>query len=191
MTPFRMLAQCDIGPFKRIGRDLAQTHGADASLPDLVSQCSHALVDAGAIVFHSVQVVKIDGCLQPIERALDGPPQILRRSIDTPSGDIGPVPKNAPLGGQNNVCPQRVVAQHASHQFLIVAKAIDVGRVEESFASVEGVVNQVTRSSIIAGTIELGHAHAAQADGADGQTIVTRLTDRQRIRRAWGAGAMR
>ena len=84
-----------------------------------------------------------------------------------------------------------MVAQHASHQFLIVAKAIDVGRVEESFASVDGVVNQVTRSSIIAGTIELGHAHAAQADGADGQTIGTCLTDRKRIQRAWGASVMR
>ena len=181
MTPFRMLAQCGIGPFKGVGRDLAQTHGADASLPDLVGQCGHALVDAGAIVFHPVQVVKIDGRLQPIERALDGPLQVLRRGVDAPSGDIGPVPKNAPLGGQNNVCPQRVVAQHASHQFLIVAKAIDVSRVEESFATVDGVVKQITRSSIIAGTIELGHAHAAQADGADGQTIGSRLTGRKRI----------
>ena len=67
MTPLRVLAQCGIGSFKGVGRDLAQTHGADASLPDLVGQCGHALVDAGAIVFHPVQVVKIDGRLQTIQ----------------------------------------------------------------------------------------------------------------------------
>ena len=130
----------------------------------------------GAIILHAMQVVEIDTRLQPVQRAGYGITDILRPGIDAPLCDIISIAQNAALGGQYDVMTQRVITQHTAHQHLVVAKAVDIGRIEKPLAPLDGVVQQVTGLRLITGAIELGHAHAAQTHGTDLETIRASLT---------------
>ena len=53
----------------------------------------------------------------------------------------------------------------AANQFLVVAAAVGVGRIEEIDAKVEGAMDRRHRLLLLLGTIEFGHAHATQPEG--------------------------
>ena len=123
-----------------------------------------------------MQVVEIDTRLQPVQRAGNGTTDVLRPGIDAPLCDIISIAQNATLGSQYDVVTQRVITQHTAYQFLIVAKSVDIGRIEEPLTPLDGVVQQIAGLRLVTGAIELGHAHAAQAHGTDRQPIRASLT---------------
>ena len=54
-------------------------------------------------------------------------------------------------------------------QLLVGERAVDVGGVEERDAELERAVDRRDRLVVVARAVELGHAHAAEADGRDGR----------------------
>jgi hypothetical protein len=59
------------------------------------------------------------------------------------------------------------VADRAAHQLLVAERAVDVGGVEKADAELEGAVDRGDRLGVVGGPVELGHAHAAEAEGGD------------------------
>src|SRR2546427_385051 len=68
---------------------------------------------------------------------------------------------DAELGGDLHARPAR--GQEAADQLLVVVRPVDIGRVQEIDAGLHGVVQRLQRQGVVARTIELAHAHAAQA----------------------------
>ena len=60
-------------------------------------------------------------------------------------------------------------------QFLILADAIHVGGIEEGHAALDGVVDGRDRFALVAGAVELAHAHAAKADRRDFRPAAAQL----------------
>ena len=57
----------------------------------------------------------------------------------------------------------------ASDEFFVDERAVDVGCVEELDAEFEGAVDGGEGFGVVASAIKLGHAHAAQAHGGNGE----------------------
>jgi hypothetical protein len=64
--------------------------------------------------------------------------------------------------------PRHVVAasaQQRRQQPLVGTHAVQVGRIEETDADVQRVVQHGQRLGVVRRPVEIGHAHAAQAQG--------------------------
>ena len=72
---------------------------------------------------------------------------------------------DAELGREHDaVAP---AADRAADQLLVRERPVHVGRVEEGHAELERAVDRRDRFGVVAGAVELGHAHAAEAEGGD------------------------
>src|SRR6202035_3692399 len=65
------------------------------------------------------------------------------------------------LGGQHDLVP--AAGDGLAVQFLVDERAVDVGRVEQRDAQVQGTVDGRGGLLVIPRAVELRHAHAAQA----------------------------
>ena len=100
------------------------------------------------------------------ERALAGLAHVRRVPPDEPDGRI--VGADDPeLGGHHHLVAP--TADRPSDELLVDIGAVHVGRVEERHAEFERPVDRGDRPGLVAGAVELAHAHAAQSlDGDDG-----------------------
>jgi len=76
-------------------------------------------------------------------------------------------PLVAELGGQLDVVA--AAGDGLADQLLVREGAVHVGGVEERHAEVEGPVDGGDRLGLVAAAVELRHAHAAEAEGGDGE----------------------
>ena len=75
----------------------------------------------------------------------------------------------AELGGEHDLvapAPDRL-----ADELLVRERAVHVGGVEEVDAEVERAVDGRDGLGVVAAAVELGHAHAAEAEGGDGEAI--------------------
>src|SRR5262249_42105042 len=63
----------------------------------------------------------------------------------------------------------------AADQFLVSPHAIDVGRVKEGDTKVDGAMDRIDSFRLATWSIELAHAHAAEANGRNLQSRSTKL----------------
>ena len=79
------------------------------------------------------------------------------------------------VGGQGLADPSTTktvrVRDGAPHENLVGVRAVDVGGVQEVDAELERAVDGGDRLVVVAGAVELGHAHAAEAEGGDGRAL--------------------
>ena len=73
----------------------------------------------------------------------------------------------AELGGQLHLVA--AAGDRLADELLVVAGAVHVGGVEERHAEVERAVDRRDRLGLVGWAVELGHPHAAEADGGHGQ----------------------
>ena len=66
------------------------------------------------------------------------------------------------------------VGDGAADEFLIAADAVHVRGVEEGHAKLDGTMDRGDGLGLVAAAVELGHAHAAEAEG--GYLQLTKLT---------------
>ena len=110
-----------------------------------------------------VLVIQINGLdLQALQACVAGLADVFRTSVDGPKVP-GRIPHVAEFSGQNHLLP--AVSNGLADHRLVAPNAIDVGRIQEIHAQVERAMDDVNRFPIVPGSVELGHAHAAQPDG--------------------------
>src|SRR6185437_6051694 len=63
----------------------------------------------------------------------------------------------------------------AADKFLVLERSVDVGCVEEIDAEFDGAMDGTNGLVLIARSVELGHAHAAESFGRNGQTTAAKL----------------
>jgi len=129
-------------------------HGPDGVLD------GHGVVDAVLVV----EVDVVDA--QSLQRRVARDTHVVRVAVDTDPGAVLP-PLVAELGGDHHVVP--TVRDRPADQALVGEGPVHVGRVEERAAPVERPVDHRHRLGVVGGAVELGHAHAAEADGGDGE----------------------
>ena len=70
---------------------------------------------------------------------------------------------DAELGGEDDAVA--LALEGAAHQLLVGAAPVHVGGVEEGDAELQCVVDGLDRFRFAAADVEVGHAHAAEAEG--------------------------
>ena len=73
----------------------------------------------------------------------------------------------AELGGEHDLVA--AVLDRPADELLVGERAVHVGGVEEVDAEVEGAVDRGDRLGVVAAGVEVGHAHAAESEGGDGE----------------------
>jgi hypothetical protein len=114
-----------------------------------------------------VLVVQVDVIgAEPGQRGVAGGDDVLRPPVDTDPGAVL-APLVAELGGQHHLVP--AACDGPADQQLIGKRAVHVGGVQEGAAKVDAAVDGGDGLGFVGGAVELGHAHATEADGRDGQ----------------------
>jgi hypothetical protein len=78
-------------------------------------------------------------------------------------------PHVAELRGQHDLAAP--VPDRLAHEDLVLAYAVHVGRVQEIDPQFQRAVDCGDGLGLVAGAVELAHAHAAQAQGRNGQSL--------------------
>ena len=79
------------------------------------------------------------------------------------------VAHDAELGGEHHLVAP--AGDRAADELLVRVRAVDVGRVEQRHAELERAVDGGDRLFVVARAVELGHAHAAEAERGDRQAL--------------------
>jgi len=139
---------------------------ADLALGDQLGHGADGLLDLRSLR-RAVQVVQVDHVhAQPGQRRLAGPLDVAALPADD-ALVVATRAVDAELGRElDALAPAR---QGPAHEDLVVARAVDVGRVDEGHAEVERPVDGRDRLIPVRLAVPLAHAHAAQALGRDGQ----------------------
>ena len=82
------------------------------------------------------------------------------------SGSFG-VAHDAELGGDDD--PVAPALDRLADEDLVGVRAVDVGRVEERDPEIERAVDRRDAFGLVGRAVELGHAHAAEAEGGHGE----------------------
>ena len=148
------------GPRRRLGEpDVPHLAGAHQ-----LGHGADGLFDRRARV-DAVLVVEIDGIdAQALQRGVAGGANVFRTSIDADPAPVG-IALVAELGRQDDLVA--AAADGAADQPLVGERAVHVGGVEKVDAEVERAVDGGDRLRVVVRAVELGHAHAAQADRSD------------------------
>jgi hypothetical protein len=77
-------------------------------------------------------------------------------------------PQDAEFGREHDLIA--AVPDRAADQFLVPPHAVDVGRVEEGDALLDGTMDRINTFRLAAWPIELAHAHAPEVNGRDLQS---------------------
>jgi hypothetical protein len=133
-------------------------HGADRVLD------RHGWVDA-------VLVEQVDDIgAEPLQRGLGHGLDMLGPAVDADhrrrTGFCG-VELEAEFGGDDDTVAHGL--QRLAEKFFIVEGAVGFGRVEQRDAEVDGAMQRPRRFGIVLRAIGEAHAHAAEADGRNGE----------------------
>jgi len=114
-----------------------------------------------------VLVVEVDVVdAETLQGSVAGRAHVLRAAVDADPAPVGP-PLVAELGRELDLVA--AAGDRLAHEPLVGEGAVHVGGVEERHAQVEGAVDGLDALLLVAGPVELGHAHAAEAQGGDGE----------------------
>ena len=80
---------------------------------------------------------------------------------------VGSLPRTIPNFVATTTTSRAAAPQGAADELLVRVRAVDVGGVEHRDAEVERPVDRGDRLRLVAGAVEVGHAHAAEADRPD------------------------
>ena len=125
------------------------------------------------VQIHAMLIVEVDDVdAQPLQRRVTTLAHVLRRAVDT---DVRPcriahVPE---FGRKDDGGP--AIADGLSHQDFVGVRAIHVGRIDERHSQIQRSMNRLDRLLVVATRVELGHAHAPEADGRNKRTLFTEL----------------
>jgi len=109
--------------------------------------------------------VQVDGVdAEALERRIARGLHVLGLAVDAEEVALG-VAHDAELRGDDRLVA--TPSQSRPEQALVRPRAVHVGGVEEVHALVEGVVDERRGRRVVGAAIELGHAHAAEANGGD------------------------
>jgi hypothetical protein len=112
----------------------------------------------------AVLVVEVDHVdAEPLEAALAGLANVVRRAVDAANHRLGRIADDAELGREHHLA-RRPFDRLPTSSSLVV-RPVHVGGVEERAAEIERAVDRRDRLTLVARAVELGHAHAAEADG--------------------------
>ena len=146
----------------------------------------------GTVGIDAVLVVEVDVVdAEPRERRLAGLADVLGAAVDAlPAAVVAA--HVAELGRQHDLVAS--LGDGASDQQLVLERTVDVGRVEEEDAQVEGAVDGGDRLVVVGHAVELRHPHAAQPLGRHLEPLAAQLACLHRhllvarVRRALAAG---
>jgi hypothetical protein len=147
-------------------RGLAEPEEADLPLLHELGHRPDRLLDWHLRV-DAVLVVEVDVIgAEPLERRLAGAADVLGGAVDA-EAVAALVADVAELRGEHDLVAP--AADGVADEPLVGERAVHVGRVEEVDAEVERAVDRRDRLRIVAAGVEVGHPHAAEAEGGDGE----------------------
>ena len=145
---------------------LGQAEEADLAGLHELGHRADRLLDRRVLV-DTVLVVEVDVIdAEPLQAAVATAAHVLGRAPDRPLRRVGQVAHDAELGGDEHAIAMR--RQRLPDQLLVGVRPVHVGRVEERDAEVDGPVDRRDRLRVVARAVEVGHAHAAEPEGGDG-----------------------
>ena len=157
------------GAAQRLGARLGQPEVADLALLHELGHRADGLLDRRVGV-DAVLVVEVDVVdAEAPQRSLGRLAHVLGPAADAAGGRVVGVADDAELGRQHDLVA--AAGDRAADELLVGVRAVDVGGVEEGHAEVERAVDRGDRLGVVAAAVELGHAHAAEAEGGDGRAL--------------------
>ena len=72
-------------------------------------------------------------------------------------------------------------AHHAADQLLVGADAVHVGGIEEGHPAIQRQMDRGDGLRLVAAGVEVGHPHAAEAEGGDVEALAAELACLQRV----------
>ena len=108
-------------------------------------------------------IVKIDAIdLQPAQTFFACFLHVIRFAIDADELLLHRIAQDSELRRDDDFLAMAL--EHAADQFLVGVRSVDIGRIEESNAQFERAIQCRDRFGFVAVAIEIGHAHAAEAN---------------------------
>jgi hypothetical protein len=115
-----------------------------------------------------VLVVEIDVVdAEPLQRGVARAAHVLRLAIDGTSAVSATFHRE--LGGDHDLVAP--VGDGPADELLVRERAVHVCGVEEEATEVDSAMYHRDRFGVVVGAVELAHAHAAEAEGGDGQFV--------------------
>src|SRR5882672_7533103 len=123
----------------------------------------------------AMQVVEIDE-IDPksTQAAFAGLPNVVRLAVHTAEAGIRGIAHDAELCRQSDLVP--AAANGLTNQNLIRVGTVCIRRVQKSHAEIDRALNGRGRLLVIAPAVKVRHAHAAEAEGGDGEAGTSKLT---------------
>src|ERR1700730_3294093 len=153
-----------MGAADRLQPRFRETEIPDLALPHEFSHGADSLfywrIDVDAVLI--VEVNNLNA--ETPETCFAAGAYIVRRTFHAYVVPVRPS-QNAELSCEHD--PITAVPDRAAHQFLVPPHSIDVSRVEQFDAELDGTMDRVDTLQLAARPIEFAHAHAAKAKGRD------------------------
>lgn len=159
-----------VGPADQIGARLRDTDVTHLARPHHLAHRADALLD-GDVRVDAVQVVQIDDIHAEVPQGAVHRPVRVRGAAVVTMGRAVVVELGGELGGDRDLVTPR--AQGASDQFLVLERAVCLGRVDMRDPDVDGPVERGDGLLLVPGAVPDAHAHRAQALGGDGEALRT------------------
>jgi alcohol dehydrogenase class IV len=157
-----------VGAADRLRRGLRQAEVADLALLHELGHRAHRLLDRHGLV-DAVLVVEVDLVhAEALERGLARAAHVLRLAVDADPAAVLPA-LVAELRRQHDLVA--AVGDRAADEQLVGERPVHVGGVQEVHAELDRAVDGGDRLVLVGAPVELGHAHAAEADGRDLQAL--------------------
>src|SRR5262245_49950334 len=116
-------------------------------------------------------VVEVDGFhAKTPQTAFNGAADVAGRAIRAAPRAVG-IDSKTELGGDDDAVA-RDLAEEPADEFLVGPWSVDFGGVEEIAAELEVAMEDAEGFVVVGGAISPGHAHAAEAQGRNGGTLL-------------------
>ena len=154
----------------RRGRRFRKAEVADLARAHQLRHGADRLLDRDALV-DAVLVVKVDvRHAEPLERRIARLVHVLRPPVDPEPGPVRAA-HVAELRSEHDAVT--LTFDSAPHKLFVRVRAVYVGGIEEGDAELEGAVNRGDRFGVVATRVEVGHAHAPEAERGDDEPLGT------------------
>ena len=152
---------------------------ADLARRDELGHRADGLLDRRLRV-DAVLVVEVDVVdAEAPQRVLAARLHVVGAAVDAAHGRVVGVADDAELRRQHDLVA--AVGDRPADELLVGVRPVDVGGVQQRHAELEGAVDRGDRLVVVAGAVELAHAHAAEAEGGDGGAVGAELSRLHRV----------
>ena len=147
---------------------LRQAQEPDLAGPDQFAHRSHGVLD-GHLGINPVLVVQVNDIhAEALQAGVAAGADVFGPAVHAQELALG-IADVAELRGEDHLVATAL--DRPAHQTLVLAAAVHVGGVEEVQPQVEGAVDGGDGFPVIAGAVELRHAHAAEAQRGDRRAV--------------------